>query len=52
MRRLRRILGDDGPWWGPYLGVVLAGLLSALLVAAWIVLNLPEILRTLRTTGL
>jgi hypothetical protein len=46
------LLRVEGRWWGPYLGVALAGLLSALLVVGWILLNLPEIVRNLRTTGL
>ena len=42
----------DGSWWGPYVGVLLAGVLAGLFVLVFVVLNAAEILRALRASGI
>lgn len=48
---LRAWFRDDGPWWGPYLGVALLGAVAALAVLLVLAPSAPEILRTLRSAG-
>ena len=44
----RSIFGADGPWWGPYLGVLLFAALAGLAVLIVVLANGPEVLRALR----
>ena len=42
---------DDGPWWGPYLGVAVLAVVAGVPVLLFILANLDEVLRTLRASG-
>jgi hypothetical protein len=41
----------DGPWWGPYLGVLACAAVAGLLVLLFVVINAPEVIRVLRAGG-
>jgi len=41
----RAWFNDVGPWWGPYVGVILLAAVAMIVVAAVILLNAPELIR-------
>ncbi len=41
---------DGGPWWGPYLGVLLFAVAAGLLVLLILLANADELLRVLRAS--
>jgi hypothetical protein len=41
---------DGGPWWGPYLGVLLFAALAGLLVLVILLVHAEELLRVLRAS--
>jgi hypothetical protein len=44
-------LKGTGPWWGPYLGVLLCAAAAGLLVLLFVLLNAAEIIQVLRGAG-
>ena len=41
---------EGGPWWGPYLGVLLFAALAGLLILLILLANAEELLRVLRAS--
>jgi hypothetical protein len=48
---LRDWFRDGGPWWGPYLGVLLFAAAAGVLVLLILLANAEELLRVLRASS-